>query len=361
MRSTTKILRQLRSWRADAHDAAVATVVSTWGSAPRPVGGYMSVCDTGAFVGSVSGGCVEAAVVDVARGVMEAKAPRVVEYGVTDEDAWAVGLACGGRVRVAVAPVGSGGLRDETIEELIRAREANEPVVLAARLASGAHELLRPDGSGNAAQTPLDEAARSALLADRAGQVEIDGEELFLRPHNPPAQLIVVGAAHLTQSLVPLASEAGFDVVVVDPRAAFASEERFPGVRLVRSWPEEALAELGLDHRTAVVTVSHDPKLDDPALLAALRAKPFYIGALGSRRTHASRVERLEGEGFERAQIDRIHAPVGLDIGARTTQEIAVSIVAEIIRALRAPPSGTSSAAPAPSAGSSAASSKDES
>jgi xanthine dehydrogenase accessory factor len=336
MRSTTEILRQLRAWRADAHDAALATVVSTWGSAPRPVGGYMAVCDTGAFVGSVSGGCVEAAVVDVARGVMEGKAPRVVEYGVTDEDAWAVGLACGGRVRISVAPVDEVGLADGMLAEMIRAREASEPFVVASRLDSGAHELLRPvDASGDDAETALAAAARAAVLSDRAGLVDIEGEELFLRPHNPPARVIIVGAAHVTQSLVPLASEAGFDVVVVDPRAAFASEERFPDVRLVRSWPAQALDELGLDHRTAIVTVTHDPKLDDPALLAALRAKPFYIGALGSRRTHASRLARLEQEGIERAELARIHAPVGLDIGARTTQEIAVSIVAQIIQALR--------------------------
>jgi len=297
----------------------------------------MAVCATGAFVGSVSGGCVEAAVVDLSQAVMRRDESRVVEYGVSDDEAWAVGLACGGRVRISVVPVGAAGLDDGVLGEVIRARDALEPVVLASWLDSGEHVLVRPLAE-NAVTGPveaLQEAARQALLTDRASLVEVDGREAFLRPHNPPARLVVVGAAHVTQSLVPIASEAGLEVVVVDPRAAFASNERFPDVRLVHSWPTEALAELGIDHRTAVVTVTHDPKIDDPALLAALRADPFYIGALGSRRTHASRLERLEAEGVARADLERIHAPIGLDIGARTPPEIAVSIVAQVIRELR--------------------------
>jgi xanthine dehydrogenase accessory factor len=335
MRSTTEILRQARRWRGEGHDVALATVVNTWGSAPRAVGAHMAVCSGGAFVGSVSGGCVEAAVVDVAAGVMGDGAPKVVEYGVSDEDAWAVGLACGGRVRVAVVPVGDAGLPDALLEELIGARQAGDPVVLATWLDTAAHELRRAAPSDAGAPGPVDAAVREALVADRATLVEVDAREVFLRPHNPPARVIIVGAAHVTQSLVPLASEAGFDVIVVDPRAAFASEDRFPDVRVVRSWPDEALAELGLDHRTAVVTVTHDPKLDDPALVAALEGEPFYIGALGSRRTHQSRLSRLQAEGVDADALSRIHAPVGLDIGARTTQEIAVSIVAEIVQTLR--------------------------
>jgi xanthine dehydrogenase accessory factor len=340
MSGTTNILRAVEAWRAGGHRVALATVVGTWGSAPRPVGSYMAVCDNGAFVGSVSGGCVEAAVVDEAERVMADAAPRAVAYGISDEDAWLVGLACGGKVRVSIAPVGPGGLTGDLLGALVRAREGGEPVVLATWLPSARHELLRAvDGSVQGASSPrVAEAAHAALIADRATLLETEEGEVFLRPHNPPARVIIVGAAHVTQSLVPLSVTAGFEVVVVDPRAAFASEERFPDVRVVRSWPAEALAELRLDHRTAVVTVSHDPKLDDPALLAALEGDPFYIGALGSRRTHASRLARLEAEGVDPKSLQRIHAPIGLDIGARTTQEIAVSIVAEIVKALRAGP-----------------------
>jgi xanthine dehydrogenase accessory factor len=329
MSGTTDILRQIRTWRSEGHQVALATVVRTWGSAPRPVGGYMAVCDSGAFVGSVSGGCVEAAVVDEAQRVMADASPRVVEYGISDEDAWQVGLACGGQVRISIGLVGPAGLGDDLVESLIASREAHEGVVLVSRLDAPIHQLLRLDDAG------LTDEARTALLQDRATLVDSDAGEVFLRPHNPPARVIIVGAAHVTQSLVPLSVAAGFAVVVVDPRNAFASEERFPGVRLVHKWPREALDELGIDHRTAVVTVTHDPKLDDPALLAALEASPFYIGALGSRKTHASRLQRLEAEGADPAALGRIHAPVGLDIGARTTQEISVSIIAEIVQTLR--------------------------
>jgi len=328
MSGTTDIFRQIRTWRSEGHEVALATVVSTWGSAPRPVGGYMAICDTGSFVGSVSGGCVEGAVVEEAMGVMAEQVPRTVEYGITDEDAWLVGLACGGRVRISVGPVGPTGLEDELVEDIIAAREAHEGVVLATWLDSAVHQLLQKKDEGV-------DGAHEALLEDRATLRETETGDVLLRPHNPPVRVIIVGAAHVTQSLVPLAVSAGFAVVVVDPRTAFASEERFPDVRLVTSWPREALAELGLDHRTAVVTVTHDPKLDDPALLAALEADPFYIGALGSRRTHASRLERLAAEGADPASFGRIHAPVGLDIGARTTQEISVSIIAEIVQILR--------------------------
>ena len=334
MTGTTDILRQLRAWRSEGHNAALCTVVSTWGSAPRPVGGHMAVCDTGAFVGSVSGGCVEAAVVDEAHGAMADCAARVVEYGVTDADAWAVGLACGGRVRISVVPVGDAGLGDDTLEAVIQARDIHDAIVLATRLETGAAEILRPL-DGDVTEGSLDDAARAALLADRATLAETATGEVFLRPHNRPVRVIVVGAAHVSQSLVPLVITAGFEAIVVDPRTAFATEERFPGVQLIRSWPAEGLAELGLDHRTAVVTVTHDPKLDDPALLAALRSEVFYIGALGSRRTHKARLERLGDEGVDASALERIHAPIGLNIGARTTEEIAVSIIAEIVQELR--------------------------
>jgi xanthine dehydrogenase accessory factor len=334
MTGTTEILRQLRDWRNEGHDAALCTVVSTWGSAPRPMGGHMAVRDSGDFVGSVSGGCVEAAVVDEARGSMAASAARVVEYGVSDDEAWAVGLACGGRVRISVVPVGDAGLNDDTLQAVIQSRDTHDAIVLATWMETGAAKILRPL-DGDATDDSLVESARAALLADRATLAESATGEVFLRPHNRPVRVIIVGAAHVSQSLVPLVTTAGFEAIVVDPRAAFATEERFPGVRMKRSWPAQALAELGLNHRTAIVTVTHDPKLDDPALLAAVQSEVFYIGALGSRRTHAARCERLGGEGADAAALERIHAPIGLDIGARTTEEIAVSIIAEIVQELR--------------------------
>ncbi len=229
-------------------------------------------------------------------------------------------------------------MKDVTLHALLEARADGEAVVLATDLATGEEEFIRPfaarSGDGNA----LVEAAREAAVADRSRTVETESGSTFLHVFNPPVRLIVVGAVHIAQPLTAMATKAGYGVTVVDPRAAFATEERFPGVALVKSWPAEGLAQLGLDRRTAVVTVTHDPKLDDPALQAALTSDVFYIGALGSRRTHGARLKRLRDAGFGEEDVGRIHAPVGLDIGARTPGEIAASVLAEIVQVLRAGP-----------------------
>ncbi len=211
------------------------------------------------------------------------------------------------------------------------AREAKQPVVLLTRLSEGS-QCLWPEDSAPGA---LVEAAKAALLDDAARTVALDNETWFVHPHNPPLRLIVVGAVHIAQSLVPMAAAAGFAVTVIDPRRAFATEERFGAVTLRDDWPDKAMATLAPDGRTAVVTLTHDPKLDDPALDIALRSPCFYIGALGSRRTHAKRVARLEELGHGAAALGRIHAPVGLDIAAVTAPEIALSILAEIVAARR--------------------------
>lgn len=218
----------------------------------------------------------------------------------------------------------------ETLAALSAAREEGRPVVLATRLPDGLQRIL-PDG----AYATLDEAAARALASDRSATVQADGETWFLHAHNPPLRLVVVGAVHIAQALVPMAMQLGFGVTVSDPRRAFATDERFPGVSVRTDWPDEALDALRPDSRTAVVTLTHDPKLDDPALDRALKSQAFYIGALGSRRTAASRAERLRALGHGEDALRRIHGPVGLDIGAVTAPEIAVSILAQIVAARR--------------------------
>lgn len=215
----------------------------------------------------------------------------------------------------------------ELLARLREAQAAKRPVALLTRLSDGAQRLW-PD---EAAPGALSGAAEAALRDDKAGVAAIDGERWFVHPHNPPLRLVVVGAVHVAQALVPMAVASGFEVIVVDPRGAFATPERFPGVSLSSDWPDEALAALAPDARTAVVTLTHDPKLDDPALDVALRSSCFYIGALGSRRTHAKRVERLKELGHGGDAIARIHAPVGLDIAAVTAPEIALSVLAEVV------------------------------
>lgn len=227
-------------------------------------------------------------------------------------------------------------MRRATLDTLLKPRGRQDPIVLATDLETGNQRVLRPLVDSQGASDPLAGAALEALRADRSQVIESGGERVFLHVFNPPVRVVVVGAVHIAQQLCAMALSAGYGVTVVDPRRAFATEERFPGIDLVRAWPEQALAEIGLDQRTALVTVTHDPKLDDPALRAALDSDVFYVGALGSRRTHGKRLERLRQSGFDDAALERIHAPVGLDIGARTPGEIAASVIAQIVHTLRA-------------------------
>ncbi|SLN55294.1 putative xanthine dehydrogenase subunit A [Roseovarius gaetbuli] len=306
------------AWHRAGKGAALATLVDTWGSAPRRVGSQLAISGAGEIAGSVSGGCVEGAVVAEALDAIEAGKPVMLEYGVSDGDAFAVGLACGGTIRVLVEPIGSA-LPEALLADLVLAREARVPVAYV----TGMTATRRLEREGHSERFRM----------DRSG-FEEDGET-FVAIHNPPLRLIIVGAVHIAQALVPMARIAGYDPLLIDPRESFASEARFPGETILHDWPDEAVQAYGLDSRTALVLLTHDPKLDDPALAEALRSDVFYIGALGSTRTHAKRVERLAQAGFSKHEIARIHGPIGLDIGAAGPAEIAVAVLAEITRVLR--------------------------
>jgi xanthine dehydrogenase accessory factor len=230
-------------------------------------------------------------------------------------------------------------MRREVLTQLRRDLAAKRAVVLATDLGTGDGRLLYPfeKGEQGAADEALLAAAREAAERDESATVATPGGEVFLRVFNPPLRLFIVGAVHIAQALGRMAQLADYDVLVLDPRRSFASQERFQGVPLSTDWPDEAMGRLGLDRRSAVVTMTHDPKIDDPALAAALRSKAFYVGALGSRKTQAARRERLREMGFSDADISRIHGPVGLSIGAVSTGEIAASILAELVGCLRQP------------------------
>ncbi len=313
------IIETALDWHLRGHGAALATVVQTWGSAPRQPGSQLAISSTGEMAGSVSGGCVEGAVVAEAMEALADGQPRLLTYGVSDEDAFAVGLACGGTIRILLEPMGTV-MPLAMAEQIVAARAARRPLAYAVNLESWARRLLAPG----------DDPA--LFSTDRAALAE-DGT--FAVPFNPPLRLAVVGAVHIAQALVPMARLAGYDALVIDPREAFASAARFPGCTLSHDWPDEALTAFAPDARSAVVTLTHDSKLDDPAIRAALASDAFYIGALGSTRTHAKRLERLRGAGVAESSLSRIHAPVGLDIGARSPAEIAVSVLAQMTARLR--------------------------
>ena len=322
MTDKTETLIQAERWRRTGAGVAIATVVETFGSAPRPLGAHLIVDQTGRFVGSVSAGCVEGDVIATALDVISDGAPRLLEFGVADEAAWRAGLSCGGRIAVFVERLDEAGL------ELLAASNR----LSAARRA---HGILTPLDGGAARLIEGDDlashGATSRMLID-------EGRRQFVEVRLPTPRLLVIGAVHVAQALAPMARIAGFEVTVVDPRSAYATAERFPQARLDLRWPDEALLSIGLDSATAVVVLTHDPKIDDPALKAAFESDCLYVGALGSHATNARRFERLVGAGVAREALSRLHAPVGLDIGALSPADIAVSILAEIILERRRKP-----------------------
>ncbi|MDP3340190.1 XdhC family protein [Frigidibacter sp.] len=311
-------------WHRAGRGAVLATVVETWGSAPRQAGSQLVIAGDGAMMGSVSGGCVEGAVIlEALEALVDGKA-RLLRFGVSNDDAFAVGLACGGEIGVLVQPVGEA-LPEALLADLVEARAARRAVALLVDLEGFGVQLVKAEAATG--------ALAERFCSDRSG-VDPDSN-LFAGLHNPPLRLMVIGAVHIAQALIPMARMAGFDPVLIDPRGAFGSEARFPGEAILDDWPDVALARLAPDARTAVVTLSHDPKIDDPAILAALASPAFYIGCLGSTRTHAKRQERLRAAGVSETDIARIHGPVGLNVGAKNPAEIAVSILAQIILRLR--------------------------
>ncbi len=224
-------------------------------------------------------------------------------------------------------------MRLDLLRELNEARAARQPVILATAMEGGAQRLVRPGDRIEDARLAAEIAAR--WRSGRSGMAESDSGPVFLTVHLPPPKLVMIGAVHISQALAPMARIAGLDAVIVDPRTAFATRERFPDVPLHAEWPQDALPKLDIDRYTALAALTHDPKIDDPALLHAFERNCFYIGALGSRKTHARRVERLKAQGVGEETLARIHAPIGLDIGAESPAEIAAAVLAQIIQALR--------------------------
>lgn len=280
----------IRNWDAEGRNMALATVIKTWGSSPRPVGSHLVIDEQGHMEGSVSGGCIDGVVVTTAFETIKSGKGELLKFEVATDQAWEVGLSCGGEVHILVEP-------------LVDIKEK-------------AKYLLDED-ENELKKIPSD--------------TEIAEGEKFTHVYKPALKMIVVGAVHISQGLVKMAEILNIDVTLIDPRTAYASEERFPHVNYANGWPDEVLSEVDINSSTAIVTLSHDPKLDDPALEIAIRSKAFYIAALGSRKTHQDRVDRLLGKGFTDTEIARIHGPAGLNIGSLEPAEIALSILAEFV------------------------------
>lgn len=316
-------------WLTEGRRVALATVLSTWGSAPRQPGSQMAIRDDGVFTGSVSAGCVEGAVVDAALTALADGERKRLAYGVENATAWAAGLTCGGRIDILVEPLTTDAAR-ASVTALNACRRRHRPAVRGTNLVTGDCCVIDPQED----ETALGADARNAARLDRSGEVACEGTPWLLVVANPPVDLVLVGAVHIAQALVRFAVPLGYSLRVIDPRQGFASAARFPGLPLSHDYPDDALARSPLSARSAVVALAHDPKIDDPALIAALRSPAFYVGALGSQKTQSARRERLAAAGFGPGDLARLHGPVGLSIGSKTPEEIAVSIVAEIIATL---------------------------
>ena len=344
-----EVLNELLAVRARGGSAAMATVVRTWRSAPRPAGASMLVTDAQEAVGSVSGGCVEGSLFDLGIEVLADGEPRFETYGVSDDDAFAVGLTCGGILEIFVERVD-----EETWPELAgiaASIEAEEPVAVATIVAGphhvGRHLVVRRTGSeGSLGTSRLDDTVRE----DAIGMLESgttgflhygpegerlgEGLDVFVQSFNPKPQLFVFGAIDFSAALVRVGRLLGFKVTVVDARPVFATAKRFPEAdEVVVDWPHRWLSSQQVDSRTVIAVLTHDPKFDVPAIKAALATNAGYIGAMGSRRTHEDRLVRLREAGVTDEELARVHSPIGLDLGARTPEETAISIAAEIIQA----------------------------
>lgn len=321
---------------------ALATVVQTWGSAPRRAGSKMAITADGQFSGSVSGGCVENAVIEAALESLKTDRAQLLHFGVADESAWEVGLACGGTIEIFVQSLDPEFFPSLRAAWAVEAPSVHVIVIRGPESILGREMLIRADGSvagsiSDHHDPKVLRLAREVYGQGRSRRLMLDEHtELFLHFISPPPTLIAVGGVHITVGLTSLAQTLGFRTIVIDPRKLWASDDRFPHVdQLVQAWPEDAFQQVPITGSTAIAMLTHDPKLDDPALMIALNSPAFYVGALGSKTTNAKRRERLLRDGLLEEQWLRLHAPIGLDIGAVTPEEIALAIMAQVVEAYR--------------------------
>ena len=308
MNDVDDILTPTSFWLKEKRRIALATVISTWGSSPRPVGGQMAIDENGEIIGSVSGGCIEGAVISEGIDSIRDGKSRIKDYGISNDMAWEVGLACGGELKVLIQPLN---LEDEIVYSIVDSIKKRKTVKLKIDCSNG------------------DRIIDNTISNQISHFDKLNNE--FIHIIDPKPRLFIIGAVHIAQALVSLANVADYEIILIDPRDHFATKDRFPNCKIINEWPDEALSKFHLDSSSHLVTLTHDPKIDDLALIFCMKKNFGYIGSLGSKKTHNKRCERLLEKGFDEIELSKIHAPIGLDIKAKTPAEIATSILAEII------------------------------
>jgi xanthine dehydrogenase accessory factor len=328
------LLATIQEWYTGGERVAVATVIRVEGTAPRPVGARMIVSSGGRMAGSVSGGCVETTVYEEMMDLLDGGPPRILHFGITDDMIWDVGLACGGTIDVFVQ-----GLDPALVFSLGKLVDQGQAVALVAFVegeAAGSTALVTADGTILGPNVERAVTVAGEMLAARVERGAVHelapDTRVFIEPFLPPPVLVIAGGVHVAIPLARFAKELGFRVIVVDPRAKFANEERFPEAdQVMVAWPDEALAQLRIGDTTYIVLLTHDPKIDEPTLATALKTGAAYVGAIGSRKTHADRYERMSKWGITGEELDRVYSPIGLDLGGSTPEETALSIIAEVV------------------------------
>ncbi len=315
MNNLDDIITPTFNWLMKKNKVAIATVVSTWGSAPRQIGGQMVINNNGEIIGSVSGGCVENSVISEALESIKDGKHRIKDYGITNDLAWEVGLACGGNLKILIQPLED---NDKIIYAIKKNIDNRKQIIIKNDCITGKREIIQNIEGGQKKTSFLDK-----------------NQNIFYHIIEPKPRLFIVGGVHLSQSLSSLANICEYDVTIIDPRDYFANKQRFPNDKIINEWPDIALEKFNLNSSDSIVTLTHDPKIDDLALKLALDSKIGYIGSLGSKKTHEARIKRLLAEGVSIEKINQIHSPIGLNISSKTPQEIAISIMAEITQVRR--------------------------
>ena len=308
MNDVDDILTPTSIWLKQKRRIALATVISTWGSSPRPIGGQMAIDENGEVIGSVSGGCIEGAVISEGINALKDGKSRLKDYGISNNLAWEVGLACGGELKIFIQPLNE---EDKIVYSIVNSIKKREIVKLKINCLTGHRKI---DNTIDNQISYFDESKNE-----------------FIHIIEPKPRLFIIGAVHIAQALVLLAEIADYETILIDPRDHFATKDRFPNCKIINEWPDEALSRFHLDKSSHLVTLTHDPKIDDLALIYCMKKNFGYIGSLGSKKTHSKRCERLLEKGFNNEELSKIHAPIGLDIKAKTPAEIATSTLAEII------------------------------